>query len=296
MLRRALFVLFGVTPLWFLLLSFLFPGFAGLLGERWVITPLAVAAAAFANATAVGGGFVFMPLFAFGYGLPPVAALKLSLATQCFGMSAGALTWSRRFINGRALQITLPAALLGVVVGTLFPPPPDQAIKMIFGVVSLGIATAVLAQIRAGRHTVGDTLPEISAREHLCVATICFLGGVINALVSIGIGEVVALWLLFRHRMRIEIAIGTGVLVLALSSIVATAIHIGLGGIPWSYLAFTAPGVALGGHLGARLGKAFEARAVECPAARWWSRSPLKLCLAAVALIDGLTILGRAVL
>jgi uncharacterized membrane protein YfcA len=71
----------------------------------------------------------------------------------------------------------------------------------------------------------------------------------VNALVSIGIGEVVALWLLFRHRVAIETAIGTGVLVLAACSVLGLVLHAQLGGVPWSYLAFTAPGAALGGHL-----------------------------------------------
>ena len=57
-----------------------------LLAERWFITPLAVVAAAFANATAVGGGFLFVPLFIFSIGLSAKSAMKLSIATQAFGI------------------------------------------------------------------------------------------------------------------------------------------------------------------------------------------------------------------
>jgi hypothetical protein len=44
-----------------------------------MVTPLAILAAAFPNVTAVGGGFVFIPLFIFGYGMLSQEVLLLSL-------------------------------------------------------------------------------------------------------------------------------------------------------------------------------------------------------------------------
>ena len=58
-----------------------------LFGAKILLTVLAFLTASVANATAIGGGFLFMPLFIFIYQLAPVMALKLSIATQAFGMT-----------------------------------------------------------------------------------------------------------------------------------------------------------------------------------------------------------------
>ena len=69
-------------------------GFSALLlggyffGSKILLTLVAFFAASVANATAIGGGFLFMPLFIFVYQLAPPLALKLSIATQAFGMSS----------------------------------------------------------------------------------------------------------------------------------------------------------------------------------------------------------------
>ena len=120
----------------------------------------------------------------------------------------------------------------------------------------------------------------------------------ITAWTAIGIGEVVALFLLFVYRIRIEAAIGTGVAMQAVDSIVVFGFHIGLGGIPWEYLAFTIPGVIIGGFFGARIGKAVEARLHVAPSPDIVppvaTHSPLKRLLALVIGLDGLLILVRA--
>ena len=68
-------------------------------GSKILLTMVAFIAASVANATAIGGGFLFMPLFIFIYQLTPPLALKLSIATQAFGMTSGALTWGRKYID-----------------------------------------------------------------------------------------------------------------------------------------------------------------------------------------------------
>ena len=45
-----------------------------------------------ANSTGAGGGIVFIPAFT-ALGVSGLSALGTSLAIQCFGMTAGALSW-----------------------------------------------------------------------------------------------------------------------------------------------------------------------------------------------------------
>ena len=94
-----------------LVIAFSFDEPIDLILERWPVFFTAIVAAAVANATAVGGGFIFMPLFTFGYGFTSLESLKLALATQAFGMSSGALAWSVKRIVMSVLGFSLVFAL-----------------------------------------------------------------------------------------------------------------------------------------------------------------------------------------
>ena len=122
-----------------------------LIKSNWIITPIAFVAAAFANATAVGGGFLFVPLFIYVYGLTPIIALKLSLATQAFGMTSGSLGWSRKFIDGRGLLVGGMASLVGMYLGTYEWQIASEDIKPVFGWVSMVIFTAIMLEIYFGK-------------------------------------------------------------------------------------------------------------------------------------------------
>ncbi len=217
-----------------LLLAFDSPG--ELFASNWPITPIAFVAAAFANATAIGGGFLLVPLFIFAYGLSPIAALKLSLATQAFGMSSGALGWSRRFIVIRALVIAGIASGVGMVVGTYVITISNDQVKSIFAWVSLCIFVVILLEIRFGAGSAYHDIRNDTLLKSSLFALSCMAGGMVTAWTAIGIGEVVALYLLFVYRIRIDVAIGTGVAVLAIDSIIGLLFHTHIGGIVWEYL------------------------------------------------------------
>ena len=107
------------------------------------LTVLAFFAASVANATAIGGGFLFMPLFIFVYQLAPVIALKLSIATQAFGMSSGALTWGRDYIDKNAFILASVASICGVWFATYNFAVPSGYIKPLFALISLGVFIAL---------------------------------------------------------------------------------------------------------------------------------------------------------
>ena len=262
----------------------------------WPVTPVAVLASAFANATAIGGGFLFVPVFILGYGLDPLVALPLSLSTQAVGMSSGALGWSRRFVAIRPLTLALAGALPGMVLGTFVWTPSAIQVKGTFGWVSLLVGLAMFLEYRADRRDEREAATRESAVEGVVYWGACLAGGLVTAWVSIGIGEVVALWLLLLHRRRIEVAIGTGVVALAACSVLGFFLHAGLSyagssgaAFPWTYLAFTVPGVLVGGYAGARIGRRLEERARA-----GGRRSPLKAIFAVVVLCDGIVMLWHA--
>lgn len=260
-------------------------------GEGFFLTITAFFAASVANATAIGGGFLFMPLFIFVYKLAPAVALKLSIATQAFGMTSGALAWGRKYIDKRAFILASSASILGVWVATYLWVVPSNYIKPLFALISLGVFFALILEMRL---KVVDE--QQAAKFTLNVISVffvfsAFVGGLITGWTAIGVGEVVALYLLFFYRLRLDIAIGTGVAVLAVSSIAGLIFHLHLGGIPWELLAFTVPGVILGGRYGAKMAKHIEAEVKQSANRNIIKKSPLKLIFAVVILLDCIVIL-----
>jgi uncharacterized membrane protein YfcA len=272
-----------------------------LLAAHLAITPIAFVAAAFANAAAVGGGFLFVPLFIYIYSLMPMTAIKLSLATRAFGMRSGAIGWGRHCIERNALLIGATASMLGIWFGSHALQLPSEDIKPLFGWVSILVFLAVMLKIRYGSSTKCSAAG--FAIDFKCIGYIVttFFGGLITAWTAIAIGELVALYLLFVYPVRMEVAIATGVANLALDSISGFIIHIVAGGIRWDLLVFTAPGVLLGGFFGARAGRILEQRILRIASAKPSGPlsiigSPLKLLFSIIILVDGASILADSYL
>ena len=108
------------------------------------------------------------------------------------------------------------------------------------------------------------------------------VGAAVTGWAAVGVGEVVAAWLMIRQRTDAQRAIGFGVVLLALTSIALAVIHwFWLGGLPWSLACF----VILGAVFGARVGPFV---------ARWVAPAALKLGFAVVAILDGLLMISRS--
>ena len=262
-----------------------------LFGSNFFLTLAAFIAASVANATAIGGGFLFMPLFIFVYQLAPPIALKLSIATQAFGMTSGALTWGRSYIDRTAFLIASIASIIGVWLATYSLAVPSAYIKPLFAIISLGVFFALVLEISL---KVTDQQQKVNFRLNITsifYAFVAFAGGLVTGWTAIGVGEMVALYLLFFYRLRLDKAIGTGVAVLAVSSIAGLIFHSDLGGIPLELLAYTVPGVILGGRYGVKVAKYIESNIKQSGSKKLFQKSPLKLIFAAVILIDCIVIL-----
>ena len=256
-----------------------------------LLTLVAFFAASVANATAIGGGFLFMPLFIFVYQLAPPVALKISIATQAFGMSSGALTWGRDYIDKNAFILASFASICGVWFATYNFAVPSGYIKPLFALISLGVFIALVIEMRL-------KVTDQQQRAHFSFNAIAiffvlaaFAGGLVTGWTAIGVGEVVALYLLFFYRLRLDKAIGTGVAVLAVSSIAGFVFHADLGGIPWELLMFTVPGVILGGRYGVIAAKYLESTLGQSSSDQLFKKSPLKFIFAMVILVDCMVIL-----
>ena len=267
---------------WVVVLFVFFDDPVALAQEHWPLVVLGVAGATLGNATAVGGGLVFIPAMMFVYRLDPVTALKLSLVTQAFGMSSGALAWIRSGalkLDRGTLLLTVPPSLLGAFVGAVLLAPSPGLVKGLFGPVSIAVGVTILLAARVRRQSSGVAFPrDLSSSMIAVTCLVCVIGGLLTAWVAIGIGEIVAAFLIVLCGQRTEKAVGLGVFLLAATCAGLAVLHaLWLGGVLWDWIAFLVLGVVFGGRLGPYL-------------VQWISSRSLKLFFACVAILDGLLI------
>jgi uncharacterized membrane protein YfcA len=219
--------------------------------KNWIFIFVGVAGAILGNISAVGGGIVFIPVMVFLFHLPPVAALKIALASQSLGMTSGAIGWTqKRIVPLSALKYTVPGLLAGSTVSTLVIHPSALLVKGLFGPVSilLGVATIALSR----RNSLQPSVREVPSKAIVPVMVASFIGGLITGWVAIGEGEIVAALLMLAYGMEVAACIGLGVVLLSINSIYLTLLHQfvpHLGGIPWDVAAFTGLGCVFGARL-----------------------------------------------
>ena len=220
-----------------------------LLQRNWKYIPVGFCGAILGNISAVGGGIVFIPVIIFLFGLPPVTALKIALASQSWGMTSGAIGWGqKRVVPLRALRLTIPGLLIGSSISSLAIHPSALLVKLLFGPFSilLGVLTLVLSR----RAQQSGALAEIPANAAGPLFLISLVGGIVTGWIAIGEGELVAALLMLVYRVNVATCIGLGVVLLSINSIFLTLLHnFFLGGIPWSVAAFTGLGCVFGARL-----------------------------------------------
>jgi uncharacterized membrane protein YfcA len=120
-----------------------------------------------------------------------------------------------------------------------------------------------------------DALP---AEALLPLFLVSIAGGLITGWVAIGEGELIAAFCMLAYGLKATRAIGLGVMLLAINSIVLALIHaLHFGGVPWDMAIFTMLGVLWGGRLGPYL-------------AQFVSLRSTKKTFAWIAILDGLLI------
>ncbi len=247
-----------------------------LVAQHWPLVIVGFFGALVGNATAVGGGLVFIPVMMLIYQFDPVDALKLAIVAQSFGMTSGAIGWLQGGQIPRGLLTRLvPLLLIGCVLGTVIVSPTAVLVKGVFGPVSIGIG--VLTLLVRGRSGERSSLAAEAARWPLWLAALS--GGLLTGWVAIGAGEFVGACLMLVYGMQARAAIGVGVVALSVCSLFLLGLHaLVLGNIPWDLGMFVGLGCVFGARLGPYVALSVQPRT-------------LKLGFAAVAIGDGTLVL-----
>lgn len=244
----------------------------------WPFSLLAIMGAIAANATGAGGGVVFIPAFTF-LQLEESAVFATSFAIQCFGMTAGMLSW-RHYAQHNDVarhwqawgcyrtwywRFTLPA-IAGVLLGQ-YAVPLDafRETELIFKGVSLVFGTIVLAAAAGAFGQRKPLQPHTPAcQSQIRIATKLALpaglvGGFITGLISIGVGEIVAVTLILL-RFPVTMAIGIAVSVSAFCVLIGVQYYLWIEpAIEHNILLFAGPAAIVGGTIAKYLANSLPA-------------------------------------
>lgn len=272
----------------YVLLGTIVPWEPGVLARLWFVPGVGLVGAIIANTSGTGGGVVFVPVFnalrAQGVmSLGPLQIVGVAMAIQSFGMTMGALRWIDRLLHqpdppalhacvrprdfwlvtALVLALALPAMLLTQRVDGVAP----HEVLLGYKVFSIVLGTALLIST----WTVNRARPEraqLARVDIWALALLAIPGGIATALFSVGIGELVALYLFIRHYPLL-LCSGTACAISAVSVILGSIWHVAAGTIHWEVVLLAAPAAALGGFLARPIAHWLGARRLKTIGGAW---------------------------
>jgi len=238
-------------------LLFLAPMSMNEMADYVLFTLIGILGALFANTTGAGGGVVFIPMFN-QLNFTESQSIATSFAIQCFGMTAGAVTWwhhyktektELRIWQGfkRIILVTAIASIIGIwlVYGYQLNPPASLHQSFSWFSVILGlfiVGTVYLLKPKTERS-------QIMAIDFFALILIGSLGGALTAWLSVGVGELLAIYLIVR-RFDINMAVAAAVIVSAITVWSAIWQHTLIDfQVYWQVVIFAGPSAVLGGIL-----------------------------------------------
>jgi uncharacterized membrane protein YfcA len=246
--------IFPFIALWLFMLLLSPITFEGI-KEFGLFSFMGVLGAIFANSTGAGGGVVFIPLFN-QLNFTEQESIATSFAIQCFGMTAGALTWwfhyksektELRLWQGfkRIISITAVSSVVGIWLVYGYQLTPPTSLHQSFSWFSLVLGLFIIVTVfflKPHRER-----SQLYLLDWFVLITIGFFGGALTAWLSVGVGELLAIYLILR-RFDISMAVAAAVIVSAFTVWSAiwqhTIIHFE---VYWQVVLFAGPGAVIGG-------------------------------------------------
>lgn len=257
-----------------------------LIQEYAGFTFLGLLGAIFANATGAGGGVVFVPFFN-QLEFSVATSVATSFAIQCCGMTAGALTWlafhkKLKASNqpesvywqplSKVLLLTVPSSFLGLWMVQINPQffahfSDPASLHTGFGLFSIGLAVTIFATVFLLSNQSFTT--QLSLLDYIALPFIALVGGGITAWLSIGVGELVAVYLIIC-RFNVTFAIAAAVILSALTVWAGIVFHILITqAVYWPVVLFAGAGAIVGGILAKQLVLYFSVKNLKLFFAGW---------------------------
>ncbi|MFC3123411.1 sulfite exporter TauE/SafE family protein [Agaribacter flavus] len=248
----------SIFLLWLLVL-FMQADLSQLLMEYAGFLILGIAGAVFANSTGAGGGVVFVPFFN-QIGLDNMTIVATSFGIQCCGMTAGAITWWKHYRSshlqdeqwqdlGKALKYSVLPSIIGIVFAQYllhdFGSHVAEALHLYFGLFSILLACCIYMSVPLlNRQTIRSKIILI---DSTLLVVIAMTGGVITAWLSVGVGELIAVYLILRG-FNVTFSIAVAVILSAFSVWGGVYYHVSASqAIYWDIVLFAGAGAVIGG-------------------------------------------------
>ncbi len=229
-----------------------------------ILIIISVFASVIANATAAGGGIIFLPAFSFiflgylnqvdiaqSYFLTQAYTLSGIViaihATQAFGMLAGSISW---WSSGVKILIkenvfNVIGVIAGVIIGKYYWEVSEDIIYNIFGITNLLMSFVIIYNL-----VIIKNIPTRTNWPNSLSWIFFFVGitgGLLSAWTSIGIGSLTSFILILL--LKPEIGIANGSILMALTSMITLIVHIIIKqAVPIEIILFTIPAVLFGGY------------------------------------------------
>lgn len=241
-------------------------------------TLLGLVGAIFANLSGAGGGVVFIPVFNH-LGLSESQAVSTSFGIQSFGMTAGALTWGLYYLVShrddpkwiafnQIVLIVGATSIMGIWAQHLLDIGGAASLAHQFSWFSIALGLSLLIQIYLIKIK-ADNHRHLRAADYVMLALIGFFGGIITALLSVGVGEILVLYLIFRG-FCVTMAIASAVVVTAITVWSAAPIHFGASGaVVWDIVMFAGPAAVIGGIVAKTIATHINTKALKTVLGLW---------------------------
>ena len=202
---------------------------------QWRMALVMILGSLVAGSTPMGGGAVSFPFLVLWIGIAPEIARIFGLVIQALGMtSAMIFILCRRVrIEGRMLVWTIIGSAAGMLLGAFVIAPlvPSNFVKLTFACVWMSFAILTIAKNREFCAITGvkPIEPATAARTGLVVG---LLGGMIAAIIGLGVEMALYTVLVLLYRCDLKIAVPSAVSAMAMTSVMGMGVHVYLGDIP----------------------------------------------------------------
>ena len=218
----------------------------------------------------------------------PGQAVAAGLFTEFFGFLSGVAGYRKEgLIDYKVgMRLSLFAVPVIIVSSLLAQFSPALALKMVFGVLMVGLATYLLVTAKStvrdasleaappaaeafprrqesADETVIRTRKGEEYRYKVCGRTrseaICAVGSAFEGVISVGLGELMMPDLIRRCKIPVTVSAATSVFVMTVAvfagsvrGITSLAFRGGISAVPLNLLLFTVPGAIIGGQVGSK--------------------------------------------
>jgi uncharacterized protein len=222
---------------------------------NWALVPVGIVISTLASLLGIGGGLLWVPYLILVRNMGPQQAIMLSFLIQIVGMGSATI----RYVRNKAVYWGMVVRLLpwiaaGVLIGSVINQRLAAPHYLEMGLGSLCIIISLYFAFNTERYdssmNLDRTIPPSMAMRFQSA-----IFGSISGLFSNGIGDLMIPTLRSRMKMPMFFTIGSCIFMNFSIAVISGAAHLSLG---WRHvtgdflvvLAFSWPGVIIGGQLG----------------------------------------------